>query len=172
MTKRRAPLTFHLALTQIAALIGWDNAAAIVGKREGTVRNWSDPDTSAAITLDDALALDVAYQEAGGDGAPFWQCYSTRLEADTARALFSTDAILEAGATAAKESGDAIAAVMQAARPGACDGTKAIAIRELEESIAAQTNTLAKLRAGRSSDVRADPAGVAGRAGSVPGEGK
>lgn len=31
MTKRREPLTYHLALTRAAAVIGWDRLAALCG---------------------------------------------------------------------------------------------------------------------------------------------
>ena len=54
MTKRREPLTYHRALTTIAALIGWDRAAAICGVGERTVRYWSDPDCETEIRLTDA----------------------------------------------------------------------------------------------------------------------
>ncbi|MDP8995108.1 MAG: hypothetical protein M3N07_09045, partial [Pseudomonadota bacterium] len=102
MTKRRAPLTFERALTSVAALIGWPRCAEIVGKHENTVRNWSDPDTSAGITLEAALSLDVEYRKAGGDGAPMLQCYATRLEADTLAACADTVEIARCVALAAK----------------------------------------------------------------------
>lgn len=153
MTKRRAPLTFELALTKIAALIGWDNAAAIVGQAERTVRNWSDPDTSARITLDSALALDVAYAAAGGEGSPMHECFTARLKAERAEACAGAEALARSAAETAKESGEANAALFAAIRPGATDTDLLLAERELEESISASTNTLATLRAGRRGDV-------------------
>lgn len=159
MTKRRAPLTFELALTKIAGVIGWAKVAEIVGQAERTVRNWSDPDTSAGITLDAALKLDVAYAAAGGDGAPMHQCFTTRLKADTADACATVEALSRCAATAAKESGEANAALFAVTRPGATDADFAIAERELEESISASTNTLATLRAGRRGDVSVQPRG-------------
>lgn len=172
MTKLRAPLTFELALTKIAGLIGWDRAAAIVGAAERTVRNWSDPDTSSAVTLDAALQLDVEFRRAGGDGAPMLQCYATRLRVDTVAACPSSAAIARAAATAAKEAGEAIAAVIAAAQPGATPAETARAELELEESISAQTNTLATIRARRTGDVHPGAASgsAVGTASSV-GEG-
>lgn len=149
VTKRRPALSFHLALTKIAGVLGWDRAAAIVGQAERTVRNWSDPDTSSSITIDAALALDVAYRAAGGDGAPMFQCYSTRLEVDTQEALFSTDAIARAASALAKESGEAVSAAIDASRPGASPLQLARAELEIEEMVAAGTATLAQIRAGR-----------------------
>lgn len=153
MTKQRDPFTFELALTKIAAVIGWTAAAQIVGQAERTVRNWSDPDTSAAITLDAALKLDVAYRRAGGEGAPMFQCYAARLDADTLAAGSTSEALLKSIAIAAKEHGEATAALIAASRPGASAADFAIAERELEETICAQNNTLANLRAVRGVDV-------------------
>ena len=150
MTKLRAPLTFELALTKIAAVIGWARAAEIVGQSERTVRGWSEPDTSAGITLKAALQLDIAYVAAGGEGPPpMLQCYQTRIETDTAIATADKIALARQAATAAKEGGEAIAAVIMAAQPGASDQEVARAELEVEESIAAQTAALATLRAGR-----------------------
>ncbi len=153
MTKQRPPLTFENALTTVASLLGWPEVARICGQSERCVRNWSDQDTSAGIKLDAALELDRAYEEAGGDGAPFLLCYSIRLEADLLAARPGRKALSEATALAAKEGGEAIAAAIAAARPGASMTDVALAERELEESISAQTNALAALRAGRRGNV-------------------
>ena len=59
MTKVRSPLTFELALTKVAAVIGWPRVAEVCGQAERTVRNWSDVDTSARVNMDAALRLDV-----------------------------------------------------------------------------------------------------------------
>jgi hypothetical protein len=145
MTKQRAPLTFERALIRIADLLGWEKIAEIAGKDVRTVRNWSDPDTAAGVTLDVAELLDVAYQAEGGEGAPFLQCYALRLE--KAVTVASADAELRAAraAAAAKESGEAVAALVMAARPGATSADRAIARRETEEAISALTNTLSTL---------------------------
>jgi hypothetical protein len=160
MTKLRNPLTFELALTRVAGLIGWEKVAELAGHRDPrAVRRWSDPDDAPsaenAIGLGLALKLDVAYQEAGGDGAPMWQCYSTRLETDTRDAFFSTEKLVAAAATAARESGEAIEATIMAARPGASRNERARAELQIEESIAAQMTTLAHLRGGCGEGVEA-----------------
>lgn len=148
MTKRRAPLTFENALTRVAGLIGWDKAAAIVGQAERTVRNWSDDDTTAGIRLDAALKLDVAYATAGGDGAPFLQCYALRLEMEAAAACADSRELAKKTAAAAKEAGEAVAALIMASQPGAAPADRIIAKRETEEAITALTNTLPNLGAG------------------------
>lgn len=174
MTKERPPLTVELALTKIAVAIGWDQVAAIAGQCERTVRNWSDPDTTPkaadAISLELALKLDVAFRVAGGDGAPMLQCYATRLDTETADAVADKVALARQAAKAAKEGGEAIAAVIAAAMPGASEQELARAEIELEESIAAQTNIVATLRAGRKGR-GAMGADREGTTGARPGEG-
>lgn len=156
MTKRRLPLTFENALTKVAGVIGWAVAARICGQAERTVRNWSEPDTSAAISLDAALALDVAFHAAGGDGSPFLSCYSTRVESNTLAACRGREALLNCIARVALESGEAVAATMSAALPDASDAHFVIAERELEESIATQTHALAALRLRRTAAAEDD----------------
>ncbi len=153
MTKQRDPLTFEKALTRVADRLGWVECARIIGRPERTIRNWSDPDTSAAISLDGALALDVAFQTAGGDGAPFRQTYEARLRIDAAAAQSSREKIVQSAAHAAKESGEAFASLFSATRPGASPVELAIAEREVEEARNALDDTLVNLRAGRGSDV-------------------
>lgn len=146
MTKRRAALTFENALTKVAGQIGWPQVARICGVAERTVRDWSDPDTSAAINLDAALKLDVAFHLGGGEGAPFLVCYATRVEAESLAASPGREALLACIAKVALESGEAVAATLSAALPNASHTHFAIAERELEESIATQTHALAALR--------------------------
>lgn len=152
MTKQRAPLTFEQALTRVAGRIGWAEAAGIAGQAERTVRNWSDPDTSAAITLEKALLLDLAYLLAGGDVAPFLCCYATRLDVETVQCVdFTRDALARAAAVAATESGEALAAFFHAARTGS-QADLLIGERQCAEAIDALTNMLVYLRTGRGSD--------------------
>lgn len=148
MTKTRAPLTFERALIRIADVLGWERIAEITKKDVRTVRNWSDPDTTASVTLDVAELLDVAYQAAGGEGAPFLQCYALRLEKAVAVASCDAELRMTRAAEAVKESGEAGAALVMAARPGATPADRAIARRETEEAIRALTNTLSTLDEG------------------------
>jgi hypothetical protein len=81
------------------------------------------------------------------------QCYLTCLEAEVAVATACKLELAKKAGKAAIESGQATAAVIAAAQPGACDRTIARAELETEEAIAAHTDTLATLRAGRRGDV-------------------
>jgi hypothetical protein len=149
VTKRRPPLTFENALTKTAAIIGWEEVARILGLAERTVRRWSEPDTTASITLEAALKLDIAVIDAGGDEAPFLLCYATRVDMESLAASPGRDALIAAAAEAARESGEAVAAALTAARPGASEADIILAERELEESIAAKTRLLKAVRAAR-----------------------
>jgi len=149
VTKLRAPLTFENALTKVAADIGWARVAEIVGQAERTVRNWSEPDTTASISLEAALKLDVAYVAAGGEDPPFARCYATRLNLESLAACPGREELLASAARAAKEAGEAVAASLTASHPRAGRPDYAIAERELEEALAAYTNLLAALKARR-----------------------
>lgn len=142
MTKRREPLTFHRALTVIAARIGWDKCAMLVGRSERLVRMWSDPDADSEISIIDALRLDAAYLAAGGDHGPFHRVFTTQLE------LASRDGacadLARAAATAARESGEAISALIEAATTSDPAKRRA-ARREAEEAIEALTDGIAAL---------------------------
>jgi hypothetical protein len=149
MTKDRAPLTFENALTQIAGHIGWPRVSEIVGHAERTCRNWSDPDTTARITLNAALQLDEEFHNAGGEGTPFLLCYATKLEAAKIASCPELAALIASAARAAKESGEAIAAALGAATPKAAIADLIMAEREHEQAIAAMTTTLAALKSRR-----------------------
>lgn len=146
MTKRREPITFHRALTVVAAHIGWDRAAAICGVTERAVRNWSDPDTDSEIRLIDARRLDQAFMEHGGGEPPFLQVYKLQLELAALSASERSKCLSNAASVAAKEGGEAVAALIRAAQPDAGAADRRAAEREAEEAIAALSEGLAILR--------------------------
>lgn len=145
MTKRRAPLTFHRALTQIAALIGWDRCGAICGVTDRTVRYWSDPDCETEIRLIDAERLDRAYLAAGGDHAPFHRVYAQRLELAAHEAQSSN--LADLAARTAKETGEAVAAMIEASH-AANPRVRRRARDELAEAIEVLTTSMAALDEG------------------------
>ena len=151
MTKRREPLTFHRALTVVAARIGWDRCSMITRRSERQVRNWSDPDADSEISILDALRLDKAFIASGGDHAPFGQVYAALL--DIAAAPADAD-LVRVAAEAAKESGEAVSALIEAAS-SPCPDLRRRARKEGEEAVAAITRGLAALD-------RQEPAGARG----------
>lgn len=142
MTKRREPLTYQATLTDIAARIGWDRCAAICGVTERAVRYWSDPDCETEIRLIDAERLDRAFMERGGDHAPFHRLHALRLDI---AALDAPDNCLVAVAgKAAKETGEAVAALLNASSCARPD-TRRRARKEVHEAIESLTEGLASL---------------------------
>jgi hypothetical protein len=134
MTKARDPLTVEDAVTKIAAAIGWDGAAAAVGKTERMVRYWSDPDEDREPSITQAIKLDAAYRaKTGSNTAPLLTAYAHALGLDG----FCPEtgaALIALAAAVARETGEAAAAVMEAALPGASPAVRAKAVRELDEA--------------------------------------
>jgi hypothetical protein len=143
VTKVREPLTYQLTLTKVAALIGWDNCGAICGVSERSVRNWSDHDCQTEIRMIDGERLDKAYLAAGGTYAPFHHLLELRLEIAVRDA--SARELTSVAASAAKESGEALSALIGAAQNVGCRDTRRNARREVEEAIASLTDGLAAL---------------------------
>lgn len=135
MTKSREPTTFEDAILRIVDRIGWAAAADVVGKGERVIRNWSDPDMDRRPDIDECLKLDAAYLAAGGGNPPpLASVYLARLQRAAAPPS-DVAAIAAATVIAAKETGEAIAASVAAAQPGACVKARVVADKELGEAI-------------------------------------
>lgn len=145
MTKERAPLTFAQAVTRVAGLLGWEEAARVVERSERTLRLWSEPGSGASPTIEQALKLDVAYQAAGGRGAPIFETYAARLDRETVDALADLEALAISTAATAKETGEAVSALILAARPGATRTDRVRAELEAGEAISALSTSLRQL---------------------------
>ncbi|BBC72895.1 conserved hypothetical protein [Altererythrobacter sp. B11] len=136
MTKLRAPLSVDAALARIAGQLpgGWREMAELADRQERTVRNWGDPDTREQIPIDCAIELDLAYQRAGGTGAPIHETYSLQLELAELSRFADRHELLAQAFEVIKEGGEAHAAIVHAARPGATPQDTAEALRECIEA--------------------------------------
>ncbi|WP_137681151.1 hypothetical protein [Aurantiacibacter suaedae] len=143
MTKLREPLTYQHTLTRVAALLGWDRCAAICGVSTRAVRNWSDHDCETEVRMIDAERLDRAFLEHGGDHAPFQRLFTLRLDIATREVTASAMASL--ASAAAKETGEAVAAMIDAAANSTSASARRTARRELEEALDALKNGIAAL---------------------------
>jgi len=164
MTKLRPPLSVNAALDRIAGQVegGWAAMGESIGKKERTVRNYGDPDTPEEISARDAITLDILYQQHGGEGAPIFQTYALQLELDRVEAFATQAEIARRAMAAIKENSEAARAAIACTLPGATQADFVTAIREHEEAIAADTNTLAALKKGVGSfgaDARVAPGG-------------
>lgn len=139
MTKRRAPLSIDAALARIAGQLpkAYLEMADVAGRAERTVRNWGDPDTREQIPMDCAIALDLAFQQAGGDGAPIFECYAALLEIAGVHRFADRIALGRRAADAIRECGQAGAALVDASQPSAGAAEQQTALQEVEQAIAA-----------------------------------
>lgn len=145
MTKPRRPLTPQRALARITDLIGFDGAADVLGKSEWTLRKWSDPDTGREVSFQAAVRLDAAFRRADGLGSPFLECFAAQLE------LVDDDGdhqtlLLAATAGAAKETGEAVCAAIEAANRSGDPALRMRALIEVEEGIASLTALHASIK--------------------------
>ncbi|WP_408586560.1 hypothetical protein [Novosphingobium sp.] len=142
MTKRREPLSYQRTLTKVAALIGWDRVAHTCGVKERAARNWSEMETESEIRMIDAERLDRAALEHGAPFAPFFHLFGERL--GIAANAEAAPSMARAAACAAKESGEAVAALIDAV--GSTDpAVRRRARAEAEEAIEALRHALAAI---------------------------
>lgn len=142
MTKLRAPLSFEDGIDRIVGLLGRSAAAAAINAAERTLAAYSDPDDPRQIKIGDALRLDAAYQRAGGEGAPLYEAYALQLEVSAAATAAGTVELTRRASIAARESGQAVAALLATTLPGATAADRALAVREVREGMDALRNTL------------------------------
>ncbi|HKY80855.1 MAG TPA: hypothetical protein VJM09_05215 [Sphingobium sp.] len=135
MTKRRAPLSIDAALARIAGQLhgGWTEMADVAGYVERTVRAWGDVDREEQINLPSAIRLDIAFQAAGGTGAPIFEAYGDMVRAAQADAFGSKQELHREAIALIKENGEAEMALLEAALPGSGPAEEAKAQRELLE---------------------------------------
>lgn len=144
MTKVRAPLSIDAALARIAGQVegGWTTMAADVGRAERSVRRWGDKDAREKINFDAMLQLDLLFQRHGGEGFPVYEAYGQLLEVAVADRFVDQFEILRRASALVKETGEAEAAILRYALPGANEMDRREAQRELIEAIAAARQML------------------------------
>jgi len=125
MTKARTPDSFADAMGKIIGLLGAVAASDVATRAanrpyaDRTMYEWANPDSDTLPSLPIALALDAAYQLAGGEDAPFRDAFSHQLgiavdQHDGCRRELVADSI-----EFLREAADLSAALITAAQPGA-----------------------------------------------------
>ena len=147
MTVRRAPLSIDAALARIAGELprGWADMAEAAGRCESLVRAWGDPNRREKIPMDCAIALDLAFRAAGGTGAPIFETYAYQLDEAGVYRFADEIALTRLAAQSIRESGEAHAALVDAAQPGATERMRSAARIEVEEAIAVLHRTIPML---------------------------
>lgn len=148
MTKVRAPLTLDRALARIAGQLsgGWLEMGKIVDRSERQVRSWGDPDSPDVIHMPAAIKLDIAFQAAGGQGAPIHDVYALLLQTGRSEAFADQIDLAFQASIAIREQAEAACAQIRCTMPGTEPRDLKTAVRETEEAIEAATATLAILR--------------------------
>jgi hypothetical protein len=136
VTKARTPLSVEQALQRIAAQLsgGVEAMARIAQRQPGTIRAWMDPDRPEQVPLEAAIDLDLAYQAEGGRGAPLFEVYATQLELAERRRFADRHRLLDYAHGVIKEGGEAHAALIAYARPGATELDRKLAHKEVSEA--------------------------------------
>ena len=147
MTKPRDPVSFSMAITTVAGLIGWKKAAEVTGRAERTVQYLSESDNHGTPTLHQAIALDRAYIAAGGGYAPISDSFARQIEVTMAEQDACRLALADDVALFSREAGDAVGRCIQALAPGASPALIQAAILETEEADAVVPRLLGRLKA-------------------------
>lgn len=147
MTKPKAPLSIDDALARIAGRIpgGYKAMAALLDRHQSTVRAWGDEDKPDQIPLPAAIALDIAYQRAGGEDRPLFETYA--LQVQVAREIAFADEIELArrACTLIREGAEAQEALVLASLPNADHKVRTEAIRQLQDVVREATGAIALL---------------------------
>lgn len=118
MTTHAETFTFAWAARRTIDLIGNAKATALVGKSEETLGAWKHSTNPRWPRIDQALALDLAYIEAGGDGSPFLDSFlamvSQARETEACQIKFAAEC-----AALSKDQGEFNAAAFNVMLPGA-----------------------------------------------------
>lgn len=133
MTKRRAPISIDTALARIAGQLvdGWAEMAELTGYAERTVRAWGDVDREEQINMPAAITLDIAFQAAGGKGAPILESYADQVKVAAAIAFGDKQQLLLATMDFMQENGEAELALLEATKPNAGPAELANAQKQL-----------------------------------------
>lgn len=147
MTLHRAPGSIDAALARIAGQLegGWAGVGRVVGKSESMARAWGHPGRREQIPMDDAIALDLAFQAAGGIGAPIFETYALQLDLACINRFADRAALGVHLASVIKESAEAESAMLSAILPDAGPAETRRALRELDEALVAMGTARALL---------------------------
>lgn len=160
MTKLRAPLSTDAAIVRIAGQLpgGFEELGRVLGMSAGHLRNCSDPDKREEISFPKAIEADLAYRAAGGQGSPLFETFAHQLDEAGALRFAGQHALARHVEVVAREAGEAVASLIAASRPDACNRTFENARHEGREALASLQKALLLL----------DPAAFTHSAASAP----
>ena len=135
--KLRAPLSTDQALARVIGQLprGYKDAEQATQRSESYLRACGDPDRRERLSFDDAIALDIAFQEAGGEGAPLADHSLLRVEMGSQARLAQRFGLFDQTEQVIREGGEAAAALVRLCQPGAGLREQREALRELVEAV-------------------------------------
>ena len=146
MTKVRPPVSIENALYRVLGDVTIERAAEVTGRAEHYLRALSDPDKREQLTVRDLELLDLEHNARRAEGFPLFEALGRRLQ--TARAERFADAAANGrnAIALARESGEATAALMEAAIDGGDPKLLERALRELEDAHVVSSSAIACVR--------------------------
>lgn len=120
MTKATLPFTFADAAKRTIARIANADLERLLGRNWRSLKlAWQDRDNPRIPRIDQALALDIAYAAAGGDGSPFLDAFQVAVSVASVERAACRTALTTTIATFAKDSGELLAASIAVIHPDA-----------------------------------------------------
>lgn len=118
----------------------------LTGRSEGYLTALTLPTRRERLSFRDAEILDLAYHQKTGQGFPLFEAYGLRLESAGAGRFAEAAAIADLARKAAKEGGEAIAALVDAAMSNGDEAVLKNTLRELEEADVVTTAAIGAVR--------------------------
>jgi hypothetical protein len=137
MTKHRPPSSLEAALVRIAGMLGdYDAMGAVVGASGGYLRACGDPDKRERLSIEHGLALDIAFRERGGIGAPVYEFYTFQLELAETDKFALPIQLLHLAPEVMRDNNEVEIALVNAARPDATEQDRRLVAKEADDVIA------------------------------------
>lgn len=148
MTKLREPVSIENALHLVLGELRIEVAAEVTSRTAAYLRAATDPENRQELTVRDQELLDQAHDARFGRGFPLFEALGRRMECARSERFADAAAIGAAAVDLARESGQASAALFDAALDAGRDPRKLTqALREAEDVDRAAGTAVATLKA-------------------------
>ncbi len=134
MTIEREPVTIEDRLRLVYGTLKMERVMALTGKSEGYLTALILPSRRETLSMLLAEQLDLEYHRVTGQGFPLYEALGLRLETAGAGRFAEAAVIAQLARQFAKEGGEAIAAMVDAAMSSGDPDTLKKTLRELEDA--------------------------------------
>jgi hypothetical protein len=146
MTKERAPASMEDALLLVLGELKIDQAAELLGHSAGHLRAVTDPDKREQLCVRDLEKLDLEHHARFRRGFPLYEALGRRLATAKAERFADAAEIGRHGARLARENGEAVNALLEAALMAGDRKLIEEAVRQTEDVAREAAATLGALR--------------------------